>query len=61
MYEYNEINPLRVFESFSGYGSQSLALDRIKRHYPGFDYHIVGIAEIDRYAILAYNAVHRGV
>ena len=60
MYEYNEINPLRVFESFSGYGSQSLALDRIKRHYPGFDYHIVGIAEIDRYAILAYNAVHRG-
>lgn len=44
---------LRVFEAFSGYGSQSMALRNI-----GVDYNVVGISEIDRYAIMAYNAVH---
>lgn len=44
---------LRVFEAFSGYGSQSMALRNI-----GVDYEVVGISEIDRYAIMAYNAVH---
>ena len=44
---------LRVFEAFSGYGSQSMALRRI-----GVDYEVVGISEIDKYAIKGYNAVH---
>lgn len=44
---------LRVFEAFAGYGSQSMALKRI-----GVDFEVVGISEIDKYAIQAYMAVH---
>ncbi len=44
---------LRVFEAFSGYGSQSMALRRL-----GIDFKVVGISEIDKYAIKAYMAVH---
>lgn len=44
---------LRVFEAFSGYGSQSMALRRL-----GIDFEVVGISEIDKYAIKAYMAVH---
>lgn len=51
---------LRIFEAFSGYGSQSMALERLKEEYSDFDYEVVGISEIDRYAIQAYNAVHGG-
>lgn len=47
MYEFNENHPLRVFEAFAGYSSQSLALERLKRNYPGFDYVRVGWAEFD--------------
>jgi DNA-cytosine methyltransferase len=46
---------LRVFEAFSGYGSQSLALDNI-----GYNYKVIGISEIDSYAIQAYNLLHSG-
>lgn len=44
---------LRVFEAFSGYGSQSIALRNI-----GVDYEVVAISEIDKYAIKAYEAIH---
>lgn len=44
---------MRVFEAFAGYGSQSMALRNI-----GVPYRVVGISEIDQYAIRAYNAVH---
>ena len=44
---------LRVFEAFSGYGSQSLALKRL-----GIPHEIVAISEIDKYAIKAYYALH---
>jgi DNA (cytosine-5)-methyltransferase 1 len=44
---------LRVFEAFSGYGSQSIALDNIK-----YNYKVIGISEIDSYAIKAYNFLH---
>lgn len=44
---------IRVFESFAGYGSQSMALKRL-----GIDFEVVGISEIDKYAIQAYMAVH---
>lgn len=48
---------LRVFTSFSGYDSQCLALNRLKRDYPGFDYELVGWSEVDKYAIAAHNAL----
>lgn len=56
--EYTENNPLRVFTSFSGYDSQSMALDRLKEMHPGFDYELVGWSEIDRHAIKAHNLVY---
>ena len=42
-----------MFEAFAGYGSQSMALRRL-----GIDYEVIGISEIDKYAIQAYMAVH---
>ena len=50
------MNKIRVFESFSGYGSQSMALRNI-----GVDYEVVGISEIDKYAIKAYESTHGDV
>lgn len=47
---------LRVFEAFSGYGSQSLALERL-----GLEHEVVCISEIDKYAIAAYKALHGDV
>ena len=44
---------LRVFEAFSGYGSQSLALERL-----GIEHKVVGISEIDENAIKGYYALH---
>ena len=52
---------IKVFEAFAGYGSQHLALKRLKRDCPDFDYEVVGISEIDKYAIQAYNALHPNV
>lgn len=49
---------LKVFEAFAGYGSQSMALERLKQNCPEFDYEVVGFAEVDPYAIKAYRAVH---
>ena len=47
---------LRVFEAFAGIGCQRLALDRT-----GIDYKLVGICEIDKYAIRSYEALHGSV
>ena len=44
---------LRVFESFSGIGSQSIALRNIN-----CDYDVVGISEVDKNALIAYDAIH---
>lgn len=44
---------LKVFECFAGYGSQSLALERL-----AIPHKVVGISEIDKYAIKAYYALH---
>lgn len=44
---------LKVFEAFSGYGSQSIALRNI-----GVNYEVVAISEINKYAIKAYEAIH---
>lgn len=48
---------IRAFTSFSGYDSQCLALERLKRNYPQFDYELVGWSEIDKYAIKAHDAL----
>lgn len=48
---------IRVFTAFSGYDSQCLALERLKRDYPDFDYELIGWSEIDKYAIQAHNAL----
>lgn len=49
---------VRIFEAFAGYGSQSLALERLCENFPEFGYEVVGISEIDKYAVQAYNAIH---
>lgn len=54
-------SPVRVFEAFAGYGSQAMALERLARDYPQFAFTVVGISEIDRYALQAYRAVHGDV
>lgn len=58
--KYNKNNPLRVFEAFGGYGSQSLALQRLKNDYPQFDFKVVGYSDIEPAAIKAYMALHEG-
>lgn len=56
--EFNSNKPLRVFEAFAGYGSQSMALQRLHEDYPEFAFEVVGISEISKPAIAAYKAVH---
>lgn len=55
---YSAENPLTVVELFAGYGSQRMALERLKRDFPPFDFKVLAFAEIDRYALAAYEAVH---
>lgn len=44
---------LKVFEAFSGIGCQRMALRNI-----GIEHEVVGISEIDKFAIKSYTAVH---
>lgn len=44
---------LRVFEAFAGVGSQRMALRNL-----GIDHEVVGISEIDKYALKSYEAIH---
>lgn len=50
-----KMEKITVFEAFAGYGSQSMALERLKLDI-GLDYEVVGISEIDPTAIKAYYA-----
>lgn len=53
---------IRTFEAFAGYGSQLMALRRLEMAYPDqLRVDPVGIAEIDKYALQAYHAVHGDV
>lgn len=45
--------PLRVFEAFSGIGTQRMALRNI-----GVPHEVVAIAEIDGHAVESYQAIH---
>ena len=47
---------ITINELFAGIGSQSAALKRL-----GIDFKVVGIAEIDKYAIKSYEAIHGSV
>lgn len=47
-------NKIRIIELFAGYGSQSMALERL-----GADYEIWRVVEFDKYAIDSYNAIHQ--
>lgn len=44
---------LRVFEAFSGVGAQRMALRNL-----GVEHEVVGISEIDKFAIKSYEAIH---
>lgn len=44
---------IKVFEAFAGIGSQAMALRNI-----GLDFEVVGISEVDRYGLIAYDAIH---
>lgn len=44
---------IRVFTAFTGVGSQEMALRNI-----GVDYEVVGISEVDRYALIGYKSIH---
>ena len=48
------MDKLRVFESFSGVGSQAMALRNI-----GVPFEVVGISEVDKWALLAYDSIHK--
>lgn len=44
---------LRVFEAFSGIGTQRMALRNL-----GIEHEVVAIAEINKEALLSYSAIH---
>lgn len=56
MGECTKQNPLRLIELFAGIGSQTQALTNI-----GVPHTVVGISEIDKYAIQSYKAMHGDV
>ena len=47
---------LRVFESFAGIGTQRMGFERA-----GIDHEVVGICEIDKFAIDSYQSIHGDV
>lgn len=53
---YDNNNPLKVVTLCSGYDSQCMAFERLKKSHPGFDYELVAWSEIDKYAIQLHNA-----
>ena len=44
---------IKIIELFAGVGSQAMALRNL-----GLDYEVVGISEIDKFAIKSYEAIH---
>ncbi len=56
-YSYDKVlahkRPIKLFEAFAGIGCQRMALNRLN-----IPYESVGISEIDKYALLAYEAIH---
>ena len=50
---YKITKPIRLIETFSGYGSQAMALKRL-----GADFEHWKSIEFDKYAVASYNAIH---
>ena len=48
------MNKIKVITLFSGIGSQEMALRNL-----GLDYEVLGISEIDKFAIKSYEAIFR--
>lgn len=44
---------IKVFEAFAGVGTQAMALKRID-----IDYKVIGISEIDKFALKSYEQIH---
>ena len=44
---------IKVFEAFAGVGAQRMALRNL-----GIDFEVVGICEIDKFALKSYEAIH---
>jgi len=44
---------IKLFSTFTGVGSPEMALKNI-----GVDFELVGMSEVDRYALIAYDAIH---
>lgn len=65
--KYNHEHPLRVMTLCSGYDSQCIALEQLKRAYPPFDYELVAWSEFEpelpnvplerQPAVMAHNAI----
>jgi DNA (cytosine-5)-methyltransferase 1 len=62
----NQMQTLKIITLCSGYDSQCLALERLKRDFPGFDYELIAWAEYDpesktpldkQPAVVAHNAL----
>lgn len=49
----NKTGKIKVVEAFAGVGSQRMALRNL-----GIDHEVVGIFEIDKYALASYEAIH---
>lgn len=56
-FKFDTSKPIRLFEAFSGIGTQHMALKRLAEE-KGFEVELVGISEIDKFAIEAYEAIH---
>lgn len=52
------MNKLKVLELFAGVGTQAMALKRLANEYEDFNFEVVGISEINKFAIKSYNAIH---
>lgn len=49
---------INVITLCSGYDSQCMALDELKKQHPDFDYNLVAWSEIDKHAIQVHNAIY---
>lgn len=56
-FKFDKTKPIRLFEAFSGIGTQNMALKRLSKEL-GFELEVVGISEVDEYAIRSYEAIH---
>lgn len=54
---FDKSHPLKVVTLCSGYDSQCMALEQLKKRHPDFEYDLVAWSEIDKYAIKAHDAV----